>query len=567
MDINLLTAKQQLLNDSINEGDESSVISSLSDVSSVSKRSKWIGKHGRGNCLNCTRSRRNRQNSHRPDSDNNLVATRKCKSNQSSSMLLSDISFNSPESILSEESMPDRLTANILYNVQRLSNPVSCKQSKSALLELKQKHPTSFQDICLYSEVCKSLGRSTYRLNARRFIQELFLDLNFESFYAEPTEIISRKERELGNVPKSESETNKAFDLSLSHASAAHNTQSNLKDILNSSSQVTSLVPLKVTSLTSPATASTATFINTFPALKSHIKSPPLESVYETSCENLLMDLIQNSKTSPNYNNGIFTTTNLQQPQSNTFIVTTSPPTTTSGATATISSSLSATNITNLTSNSSNSSSSYNSCNNSNSLINKSCTNQQTADNLGYDEDSHLLHNFHTQQHRQVNHVSSNINTFNAHPFANNNSSNESHYPRFNFKNENLKYTRGRFYTLELDLSCTKNKFPITDRRKDKNTTVLTSDSLKTSYKPTTLLTRAMSVDATDAVMMSETVSSLVSKTTTTTPSSKSPTEPMMTITKSLASSLAKPVGSLYCEKRLQLSKSEAVLCIDTKQK
>jgi len=62
-----------------------------------------------------------------------------------SAALGADISFHSPESMLSEDSLPDRLTASILYNVQRLANPVSAKQSKMALLELKQKHPHAFQ--------------------------------------------------------------------------------------------------------------------------------------------------------------------------------------------------------------------------------------------------------------------------------------------------------------------------------------------------------------------------------------------------------------------------------------
>jgi hypothetical protein len=38
-----------------------------------------------------------------------------------------------------------------------------------------------FQDVCLYSEVSHRLGSATYRLTARRFLQELFLDLQFET--------------------------------------------------------------------------------------------------------------------------------------------------------------------------------------------------------------------------------------------------------------------------------------------------------------------------------------------------------------------------------------------------
>lgn len=76
-------------------------------------------------------------------------------------------------------------------------------------------------------------------------------------------------------------------------------------------------------------------------------------------------------------------------------------------------------------------------------------------------------------------------------------------------------YSRPRFNTLELDLSCTRNKFPITDRRKtfDVNTSI--SNSALYSQR----------------------------------------------ITKSLSSSITTPTTiSLYCEKRLQTSKSEAIL-------
>lgn len=93
-------------------------------------------------------------------------------------------------------------------------------------------------------------------------------------------------------------------------------------------------------------------------------------------------------------------------------------------------------------------------------------------------------------------------------------------------RNDNRQYTRGRFYTLELDLSCTRNKFPIKDR----------SQAMP-------ILTRQVSAGGSAAG--NESTSSELN---------------YSTVTKSLAASMAKPVGSLYCEKRLQSSKSEAVL-------
>ncbi|XP_058127158.1 rapamycin-insensitive companion of mTOR [Anopheles ziemanni] len=76
--------------------------------------------------------------------------------------------------------LADELIANsVLRHVQRMANPVWSKQSRSVLLDIKQSHPGAFQDVCLYSEVCRLLGCNTYRLGSRRFLQELFFDLDF----------------------------------------------------------------------------------------------------------------------------------------------------------------------------------------------------------------------------------------------------------------------------------------------------------------------------------------------------------------------------------------------------
>lgn len=323
---------------------------------------KWVGKHSRQSCLHCCRSRVNRLHP-RTDSDMNIL---KIKSVHSSSIQLSDVSFNSPESVFSEESMPDRITANILRHVQRMSNPVWSKQSKMALLELKQKHPLSFQDICLYSEVCKSLGRCTYRMNARRFLQELFLDLDFDGFFNEANEIIVRKDSMDSFVDEIDSVSVRdiAFDASTSVGS---------ENLSSTSITIHQYQP-------------------TINLIKSHLKSPPLESVYEASAENLSESFGSKNK--------------IKAPSSKSM---------------------------------------------------------------------------HDREHR----------------------------------NENLMYhRRPRFHTLELDLSCTKNKFPITDRRKIFSPTLSSSSSL---------FTQAYN-------------------------------------TKSLSSSATTPTGSLYCEKRMESSKSEATL-------
>lgn len=105
------------------------------------------------------------------------------------------------------------------------------------------------QDICLYSESCKTLGRSSYRMSARRFLQELFLDLNLDSFYVEPQLIIAA--RKLPAEEKADSST---------------------------------------TSATTPTSLQPAV-PQRMAAMKPKPKSlAQLASVYETSWENLLMD-------------------------------------------------------------------------------------------------------------------------------------------------------------------------------------------------------------------------------------------------------------------------------------
>jgi hypothetical protein len=156
-----------------------------------------------------------------------------------------DISFYSPESILSDDSsmnVHERVTAMILRNVEKMGNPAFHKPGKQQLLELKQKYPKCFQDICLYSEVSKLLSKSTYRLGCRRFIQEIFLDLNFDVFYDDLELVIQVLEQRLKDTK-----------------------------LMESLSQTSSPPPSIIV-----------------PPHKIHsIKSPQLASVFETSVENL----------------------------------------------------------------------------------------------------------------------------------------------------------------------------------------------------------------------------------------------------------------------------------------
>lgn len=234
------------------EGELSSV-SSMSDISMNSKRSRWIGRHNQGSCLHCCRSSSNNTVPNRTTDVNNDLGPRRKISNQSSLLQLSDISFNSlnsPESMFSDEYMSDKVTGNILRHVQRMANPVWSKQSKMALLEMKQKHPQSFQDICLYSEVCRALSSNTYRLYARRFLQELFLDLDFDSFNSESSDIIGRKEKELISTTAGSTDC-----VDSGRTNGGDENVSNAEHI--------------------------------YANIKTHNRAPQLASVYETSVENL----------------------------------------------------------------------------------------------------------------------------------------------------------------------------------------------------------------------------------------------------------------------------------------
>ncbi|CAL1276055.1 unnamed protein product [Larinioides sclopetarius] len=77
-----------------------------------------------------------------------------------------------------------------MHYVTNLSSSVAVKASEQGLLNLKQKFPSAFQDICLYSEINYYMANYNFRLNARRFLQELFLDVTFEQLQQEAESIV-----------------------------------------------------------------------------------------------------------------------------------------------------------------------------------------------------------------------------------------------------------------------------------------------------------------------------------------------------------------------------------------
>ncbi|XP_043466868.1 rapamycin-insensitive companion of mTOR [Leptopilina heterotoma] len=92
---------------------------------------------------------------------------------------------------IKDSDLDSKITRDIFKHVQRLANPVLYKHSKQTLLTLRQRHPEKFQNVCIFSEVSARLGNNTYRIPARRFLQELFLDSSFDALYKEPAEILS----------------------------------------------------------------------------------------------------------------------------------------------------------------------------------------------------------------------------------------------------------------------------------------------------------------------------------------------------------------------------------------
>ncbi|XP_051955427.1 rapamycin-insensitive companion of mTOR-like [Xyrauchen texanus] len=83
------------------------------------------------------------------------------------------------------------LRKEVLRLVINLSSSVGTKGNETGLLTIKEKFPYAFDDICLYSEVSYLLANCMFRLASRRFIQELFQDVQFIPMYEEAQSILS----------------------------------------------------------------------------------------------------------------------------------------------------------------------------------------------------------------------------------------------------------------------------------------------------------------------------------------------------------------------------------------
>lgn len=186
-----------------------SSLSSLSDVSSAttSRRSTWMSRHNRSLCFHCCRLSDSVDGGGATVPPSTSVAPKRrlgaplsppvvvsAATGLNRAVVGSSTASSEATSGSELSDAADRISEAILRHVQRMANPVWSKQSKMALLELKQKHGATYQDVCLYAEVCRALSANTYRLPARRFLQELFLDLRFEGFTRRAAESFARCE-------------------------------------------------------------------------------------------------------------------------------------------------------------------------------------------------------------------------------------------------------------------------------------------------------------------------------------------------------------------------------------
>ncbi|KAG9265553.1 rapamycin-insensitive companion of mTOR [Astyanax mexicanus] len=107
-------------------------------------------------------------------------------------------STRSTELVLGVKTIPEDAPAcrvllrkEVLRLVVNLSSSVGTKGHETGLLTIKEKFPYAFDDICLYSEVSHLLSHCMFRLASRRFIQELFQDVQFSPLYEEAESILS----------------------------------------------------------------------------------------------------------------------------------------------------------------------------------------------------------------------------------------------------------------------------------------------------------------------------------------------------------------------------------------
>ncbi|NP_001267775.1 RPTOR independent companion of MTOR, complex 2 [Aplysia californica] len=93
---------------------------------------------------------------------------------------------------MSEDSVEGRELINleVMRLIINLGSSLGLRSYEAGLLSLKQRFPKCFRDVCFYSEVCYLLSTYSYRLLARRFIQELFDELDISELLEGPCRML-----------------------------------------------------------------------------------------------------------------------------------------------------------------------------------------------------------------------------------------------------------------------------------------------------------------------------------------------------------------------------------------
>ncbi|KAL7046361.1 hypothetical protein ACKWTF_002551 [Chironomus riparius] len=267
--ITAITTEQNMNMNTIENDNQSNMIRSMSSGGGTKR-------HNKDECLICCRKKVFDTSLIIQESKEITITTNGQKTRDSS-----DVSFYSPESVISDDSamttnMPDRISNIILRNFQKMANPILFKTCRKILMDLRQKYPQSFQDVCLYSEVCKYMGICNYRMTVRRFIQEIFLDLNYDVFNNDIDLIL--------NVARQRFADQKLLDASKTFPSTSSPQSTINSQILN-----VSHIQSYHTPSPSPSSSSLASSQAISLSHKLHsIKSPLLASVHESSIENLI---------------------------------------------------------------------------------------------------------------------------------------------------------------------------------------------------------------------------------------------------------------------------------------
>uniref|UniRef100_UPI00358F50D2 rapamycin-insensitive companion of mTOR isoform X3 n=1 Tax=Myxine glutinosa TaxID=7769 RepID=UPI00358F50D2 len=100
-----------------------------------------------------------------------------------------------------DEVSEEMLRREVIRLVVNLSSAVGAKAQETGLLTMRERFPWVFGDVCLYSDVCLLLSRSTFRLPARRFIQELFQDGPFLPLYEQAESVLKMSEITSSSAP------------------------------------------------------------------------------------------------------------------------------------------------------------------------------------------------------------------------------------------------------------------------------------------------------------------------------------------------------------------------------